>query len=177
MKGRIMIWLWLGLGTLALLAAIVLGVGWMLPVAHVATRSLLLQQPPEAVWDAVTDVGRATEWRKNLKRIEVLDSAPGRRRWREIGKDGTLTLVEDEAVRGKSWVTRIDDPALPFGGRWRFEFQPDGEGCRIRITEEGEVYNPAFRFLSRFVFGHAGTLEAYLANLAAQFEEKAEVER
>ncbi len=29
--------------------------------------------------------------------------------------------------------------------------------CRItslRVTERGEVYNPGFRFLSRFVFGH-----------------------
>ena len=41
-----------------------------------------------------------------------------------------------------------------------------GSGTRVSITERGEVYNPIFRFLSRFVFGHTGTMETYLRDLA-----------
>jgi hypothetical protein len=35
----------------------------------------------------------------------------------------------------------------------------------VRITEDGEVYNPIFRFMSRFVFGHTHTMDAYLRAL------------
>jgi len=42
---------------------------------------------------------------------------------------------------------------------------PSGSGTRVRITEHGEVYNPVFRVLSRFVFGHTATLEEFLGNL------------
>ena len=33
------------------------------------------------------------------------------------------------------------------------------------ITEDGEVYNLIFRFMSRFVFGHTATMDAFLKNL------------
>ena len=35
----------------------------------------------------------------------------------------------------------------------------------VTITERGEVYNPAFRVLSRYVFGQARSIEAYLVKL------------
>ena len=35
-------------------------------------------------------------------------------------------------------------------------------GSRLSITERGEVYNPIFRALSRFVFGYTGTIESCL---------------
>jgi len=35
----------------------------------------------------------------------------------------------------------------------------------VAITEDGEVYNPFFRFMSRFVFGHAATLDEFVKNL------------
>ena len=36
----------------------------------------------------------------------------------------------------------------------------------VTITEHGQVFNPVFRVMSRFVFGHTATIEAYLTNLA-----------
>jgi hypothetical protein len=35
----------------------------------------------------------------------------------------------------------------------------------VRITENGEVYNPLFRFVSRYVIGHNRTIDAYLRAL------------
>ena len=64
-------------------------------------------------------------------------------------------------------VTRVAD-GLPYGGTWTFELAPEGGGTRLTITEHGEVYNPIFRVLARFVFGHAATMEAYLEDLAAR---------
>ena len=64
-------------------------------------------------------------------------------------------------------VTRIADEDLPFGGTWTYRLEPDGGGTRVTITEDGEVYNPVFRFVSRFVMGHDATLRTYLDDLEA----------
>ena len=51
-------------------------------------------------------------------------------------------------------VTRIADESLPFGGSWTYRVVGNEKGCTLTIREDGEVYNPLFRFMSRFVFGH-----------------------
>jgi hypothetical protein len=62
-------------------------------------------------------------------------------------------------------VTRIADQSLPFGGTWTYELTPAGSGTRLTITEHGTVFNPVFRFMSRFVFGHAATIERFLKDI------------
>jgi uncharacterized protein YndB with AHSA1/START domain len=88
-----------------------------------------------------------------------------RRRWKESGSNGDITFELEETVPPSRLRTRIADPSLPFGGTWTYEVTPSGSGTRVRITEHGEVYNPVFRVLSRFVFGHTATLEEFLGNL------------
>ena len=65
-------------------------------------------------------------------------------------------------------VGRIADPKLAFGGTWTYELAPVGGGCEVRITEDGEVYNPVFRYVSKAT-GHAGTIEKYLRALGRKF--------
>jgi hypothetical protein len=83
-------------------------------------------------------------------------------RFREEGKDGSILFEIVEKVPPRRFVTRIADKSLPFGGRWIYEITPMAMGSELRITEEGEVYNPLFRFVSRFVMGHTATIDAYL---------------
>ncbi len=44
----------------------------------------------------------------------------------------------------------------------------------VTITENGEIYNPFFRFMARFVFGYTVTMETYLKALGKKFSEDAE---
>ena len=37
----------------------------------------------------------------------------------------------------------------------------------MTITERGEIRNPIFRAVARFVFGYGATMETFLAELAA----------
>jgi hypothetical protein len=37
----------------------------------------------------------------------------------------------------------------------------------VTIREDGEVYNPVFRFASRFIIGHDATTRKYIAALEA----------
>ena len=61
------------------------------------------------------------------------------------------------------------DPKLPFGGTWTYEVQPDVTGSAVTITEDGEVYNPIFRFVSKFIMGHKATMNGYLRALGKKF--------
>jgi hypothetical protein len=88
--------------------------------------------------------------------------------WRETGKDGqTITYEEMESSAAHRRVVRIADPQLPFGGTWTYEITRNGSGSSLTLTEHGEVYNPLFRFVSRFILGHTATIDAYLKALSA----------
>ena len=63
-------------------------------------------------------------------------------------------------------VARIADPKLPFGGTWTYRIAPAAGGSDLTITEDGEVYNVFFRFMSRFVFGHHATMDGFIKHLA-----------
>ena len=143
-----------------LLVAVVVGVGFALPVEHVASGERVLPASPETVFARIEDVARYPEWRGGVTRVEVLGSDP--LRWREHADGDALTFEVVERDAPVRLRVRIADPDLPFGGTWTYELRPEGPGTRLRITEHGEVYNPVFRFVSRFVFGHAATIEQFL---------------
>jgi uncharacterized protein YndB with AHSA1/START domain len=149
---------------LIVVALVVVAVGYVLPVAHVASRGVTLPRAPDEVFATLSDVAHFADWRGDVTRVDVLSAEP--LRWREHGSNGEITFVVAEAVRPLHLVTRIDDRALPFGGSWSYDLVPSGTGTSLTITERGEVYNPVFRFMSRFVFGHTATMDAFLASLA-----------
>lgn len=146
----------------AVLMAIVL-VGFALPVGHEVSRSVHLERLPDRVFAVLADVENYPRWRSGVTAVEVLAREP-QLRWREHGDDA-ITFERVDIDPPRRLVTRIADPDLPFGGRWTFTLEPEGNGTRLTITEDGEVYNPLFRFMSRFVFGHAGTIERFLDDL------------
>ena len=101
--------------------------------------------------------------------IQASDGVEAVRLWREVGKHDVVTFEEVEAAPPRRLVARIADPSLPYGGSWTYVVTPDGTGSRVTITENGVVYSPVFRFVSRFVFGHHATQEAYLRALGRRF--------
>jgi hypothetical protein len=165
-------WALIVIGTLVVLVGIVALIGVMLPKTHSATRSARFKQPPEAIWRAITEVEAFPSWRADLKSIERLPDRNGRPAWRETDKHGqVLPLEVIEWDPPRKFVGRISDPKLPFGGTWTYEIAPADGGCSLTITENGEIYNPIFRFMARFVFGYSATIEGYLRSLGKKFGE------
>ena len=165
-------WILIAVGVLIVSVAAVAVVGAMLPKSHVASRSSRFKQPPQAVWDVITG---PPGWRPDIRSSEKLAPRDGSRTWKEIDKHGqAITYESVEESPPHRLVTRIADPKLPFGGTWTQEITPDPNGCLVTITEAGEIYNPIFRFMARFVFGYTGSIEAYLKALHAKFGEAAD---
>jgi uncharacterized protein YndB with AHSA1/START domain len=163
---------WLGLIGLAVAALVLVAavVGLLLPKNHHASREEIVAAPPQAVWDAITGIERFPSWRKDVKHVQSLPNQDGRRMWSEDGTSGQLTFAIERAEAPRLLVTRLADPKLPFGGTWTYELSPVTNGTRVRISEDGEIYNPLFRFMARYIFGHDGTITSYLAALQGKFD-------
>jgi len=157
---------WLGVVVLVvggLITSVAL-VGASLPVKHTATRSASFKASPQQLWDIISG---PPNWRPDVTRYEELPQRDGHRVWTEYGKGGSkMTYEVGQADPPRKLVTRIADPHLPFGGTWTYEIVPGAEsGSTLTITENGEVYNPFFRFISRYVMGYTATMDRYLQAL------------
>jgi hypothetical protein len=139
----------LGALVLILVLVFIIGtvVGRTLPVAHVASRSATFAVPPQRVWDVINDPAFMRTRGVGDVKTEMVESVPPRRLVRRIvGESG-------------------------FGGTWTSELsaEPD-EGTRLVITENGEIYNAFFRFVSRYIVGHHRTIDSFLAALRRHLE-------
>lgn len=124
-----------------ILIAVIAGAWWLgsrLPVKHSASRSTAIAVPPERLWRAIIEPSAKRGW------------------------GGASETVEAQPPR--RLVTRLVGDSS-FGGSWTFEIEPVRDGSRITITEDGEIYNAFFRFVSRYLIGHARTIETYLKQL------------
>ncbi len=154
-------WVLMAAAALAVLAVVVAITGWSLPVAHVAMRQATLAAPPDVVWKTITDVDAFPSWRTDVKTVERV-SGSGALTWIEHGRSGSLKLTVEASDPPRRLVTRIADPSLPFGGTWTYELAPSAGGTTLTVIEHGEIYNPIFRAMARFVFGYETTLATYL---------------
>jgi hypothetical protein len=148
-------------------------IGLMLPKGHRATRMARFRQPPEAVYAAITG---PQDWRPGVT-VTELASNGGPRRWREQSGRWAITFEEAAADPPGLYRSRIADQDAPFSGTWTWEIAPTPDGCTCRITEEGQVSNPIFRFLSRFVIGQTKSIDAYLDALGKKFNEPVKIEQ
>src|SRR5258708_14367366 len=98
-------WIWIILGSLAGIVALVAIIGAMLPVKHVASRHARFQKSPAELWPSISPGTSQQTFKQDDVNYEVVDAIPGRR-----------------------LVTKIADKNLPYGGSWTYEILPDGSG-------------------------------------------------
>jgi hypothetical protein len=168
-------WLLLALGVVVLLAGLVALVGAALPLRHHATRKARFGVSMEVLYAVIAG---PPEWRSGVKRFAVLPDHDGGRQWSEEDSHGqkiTYEVLED--IPAKRLVTRIADRNLPFGGTWSYDIAPaPGGGSELRISEDGEIYNVIYRFVSRFFLGYTASIDGYFRDLGAKFKQKVEIE-
>ena len=162
---RWIIWI---VAAIAIVAVLVVIVGYSLPKAHSVTRATTVPLTPDATYSLLADVDQYPSWRPGVKSLHRHADRDGRPAWTEEASGMEIPLHFERMERPSLLMTRIADPTLPFGGTWTYRIAPAAGGSTVTITEDGEVYNPFFRFMSRFVFGHTATLDEFVANLEAR---------
>src|SRR4029077_8417031 len=103
---------------------------------------------PAAVWNTITDAVSFPTWRSDVTKVDQLPPTVTGPSWREYSRHGAITMVVALAEPPRKMIGRIADEGLPYGGKWIYEIEPDGDAAsRVTITEDGSVYNPIFRFV------------------------------
>lgn len=173
-----MMWIaWLVGGVLLITVGTVFAGGALLPREHVATGSVVIAHPPDEIWRVIRRVGELPTWRKSVTRVEIIDGPPeAPAAWAEYSGRDAIPLRLEQSTDSRSLTTRITNDKLPFGGTWTIELTPEGNGTRVRVTENGFVNPPPFRFIAKFFVGHAATLRGYLTDLARKFGSDAQIE-
>jgi len=169
-RKRPMTWLWIVLGVAGAIAAVVLVLGLMNPAGHIATVRASYARPPAELFAAISDHAGQTQWRKDLRSLEMLPPQDGKTVFRETGGFGPVTYVVEASEPPRHYVVRILDKDLPYEGKWNFELESIGDVTRLTITETGSVKVFLFRALSPF-FSKTATIEGYLRALGAKFGE------
>lgn len=149
-------------------------IGYLLPKGHVATRSAVFKASPEELF---TLISGPQNWRPDVKKFEVLPDAGSMQRVRETTSDGeTITYDVVRLEPPRLMVRRISDKSLPYGGSWTYHIETCNGGSVLTITEDGEVYNPIFRIVSRFIIGHTNTIDRYLKSLGGALGEPVKIQ-
>ena len=156
-----------------LLVGLMALIGSRLPKNHVASRSIFLRKSPQDIYAVIRDFASMPKWRAEVKQVDVEGSPGGPVYFREVAKHGTVNYELIEDVPAQRMVTRIRDTDLGYAGQWTYTLAAENGGTRVMITEDGEVSNVLFRFMSRYVFGQTSTIDSYLTSLANHFGEQA----
>lgn len=144
--------------------------------AHQVSRAASLQQPVEAVWQAISDIAAVPSWNRMVLKAEKLPDRDGHELWRETYTGNYAVLLETtEASPPNRLVRTIADEKGPFSGRWEFILVPEESGARLTITEFGAVPNPFFRFMARMFMDPHQYIDLYLKALAGKFNETATI--
>ena len=159
-----------GLLAIAILALLVLGL--LQPVKHSVTRSLHLKQKPAAVFGVLEDPG----WSTAVLKVEPLPARAGKPVSRVTLRWGHMQMIMTQLERTPPTrlVVSMSKDGGPTLGTWTYQLSTEDDGCRITVTEEGEMANPIYRAVGRIRGLDANILQT-LRDLASKFGESAEI--
>jgi hypothetical protein len=165
-------WSLLALAGVLVLVAGMTVVGCFLPRGHLASRTLSLKQSRDSVLTAIRDLEGSPEWWKLIRSVERLPDADGSPRYRLTYHDGNRFQIRvSDGPEPGSVVWTIADEKKLFEGSWSFDVAPSGNGCRVTLTERGEIANPFIRCMARMMMRPTRYIDIYLNALADRFSE------
>jgi len=160
--------IWVLVGVALLLIAIPFLFGLMISPHQQATRVELIKAPPELVWEALSDLSRQTEWRTDLKSVQLKDDDEGMR-WIEHTQSGDKIVARKEKeVALKEVVIKTQQGASVQGTRQAVLSAVPG-GTRVTFTETTDISSPFKRLFAQVSSSLDKHLNHYIAQLKHHF--------
>jgi uncharacterized protein YndB with AHSA1/START domain len=159
---------------LPILAMLVAGL--FLPAKHSVTRSIHLNQKPEVVFALLQDSTNLPSWSSTVASVEPIPDQDGKQVVQCTLKWGHMQMLmtQSECSPPSRLVTTMAKPGGAVLGTWTYQIVPDAEGCRVALTEDGELKNPFFRAMAR-MRGLDANINQTLRDLAKKFGEDANI--
>jgi hypothetical protein len=152
------------LAAVALLVAVVLVIGWLLPETREGRAETTITAPPDLVLAVIADVETQSEWR-DLGRVTRTETG-----WVEVTARGErIDFVADEMTVDRIRLRFTSDAG--YSGEWQARLEPVSGGTRIAVVERATVPSPLGRVLARLMFDPTAFATAYLAALKSRVED------
>ena len=152
-------------------------IGCFLPRHHTVTRSIVLKQTANSVWESITVFERIPGWWPAVVMVERLPDHDGHPVYHQVFQTGRrrqqsirVEVIEKEGP--KRMVTRVVDVNGPFRGKWMYEIAEVADGSRITITEQGELASRFIRTMFRLMMSKTQFIDSYLVFLGRKFGEQ-----
>lgn len=161
------------IGVIALVALAAFALGATLPVDHSVSVTGEVAAPPAKVFALITNVAAGATWRPEVKSVEVLPKDDTRDAWIEDLGSGekmqflATTTVPPDAT-GQA-IRKVETKEPSYGGMWTYELSPGAtpSSTTLKITEDGYINPPIYRFMMKYVFGPTKNLEDYMKHIQA----------
>ena len=161
----------IGLVVFVALGAFALGA--ITPVDHSISITGEVAAPPAKVFALIADISAAPTWRPEVQTVEVLPTDNARDSWVEDLGHGVrrkflaiTTAPPDETGHAVRKI-KFDDASN--GGTWTYELSP-GPSPRtttLKITEDGYINPPIYRFMMKYILGPTKNLDDYMKYIQA----------
>ncbi len=160
--------LWILVGVLALLIVVPFLIGLMLSPYQRATRVELVKAPIDATWGALSDLSRQTEWRTDLKSVQLKDDDEGMRWVEHLAHGGKITARKQKEVLNKEIIVQLSKGSQVIGTREATLSAVPG-GTRITFTQTAVTKNPLQRLSMHMGSKIDKHLQSYIEQFKARF--------
>lgn len=160
--------LWILVSILALLILAPFLIGLMLSPYQRATRVELVKAPINDTWSALSDLSRQTEWRTDLKSVQLKDDDEGMRWIESLAHGGKVTARKQKEVLNKEIVVQLSKGEQVIGTREAVLNAVPG-GTRITFTETAVTKNPWQRLSMQIGSKLDKRLQAYIEQFKQRF--------
>lgn len=153
-------------GLLVLAGLILYLIGRGLPEKHTSRLTVVLPAARPAVWAAITDYAKMSEWWPDVKGIR-LETRPNGEvwTWNKDSRGQEIAFRTQSEKAPARLVREIVGNDLPFGGTWTFELAEEGGRTRLTLTEDGFIKPPLFRVIAQYFIGLDKTMKSFAAHL------------
>ena len=152
------------------LLALLCAIGLLMPRDQSFTVSTQIAEPPQAVWNVLTDCSAQPAWRSGLKSCARAADEDGRAVYQLKYASGQILKLEVvESIPPENIEVRLLN--LPAGGKlaWIFNLTPLAGGTQVSLTQNDEMKNLLGRFIFRAVFRNQHPKD-FLHALARKFD-------
>lgn len=156
--------LFISLAAFALLAGLVLLIGFLLPATREGRVETVIAAPPDALLAVIADVEAQPDWRSGV--ASVARTATG---WDEFTTRGErIAFTAEVMTPERIWLRFASDAG--YAGEWEAVLTPVPQGTRIAVVERATVPSPVGRIIARLMFDPTEFATTYLQALKSRVE-------
>jgi uncharacterized protein YndB with AHSA1/START domain len=151
--------------------AAVLGSGYFFPPEYSFKRMVVISQPPDAVWQVLTDYAAHPEWRSNLRGMERIQNRDDRETWQATDMAGRQATMEiAQAIPPHKLVCLFVNAHGVPEMTWEFDVAAVGKASEVEMFQSSTIPDPWMRVVERFAPG-TRTADDFLKSLARKFDD------